>query len=261
MFECIFFEIFAFEFLGSVHNWKQKSNQNTVRKAEIKDFGVWQEAGNTENLAEPVLQRLPCQGGLQSYIRNQIAGCFTSQTEQPAFLSFLSLFCIFLFIHLPAFQSNLSLFHEKEKRTIPLIQNLRNKHLSGTHCCWLLFRWCICRADHQSNSRLQLLLCCSKCCFYKNNAYRRRVKKCKHHLCHMMDDTTRKHRKWKHDFYGFQNRSWPLPPMNRHEPESTASIGSWKETFLFFFKMQRIKAKKTFTWKNSNMKNSPRDSG
>lgn len=38
MFECIFFEIFAFEFLSSVHNWKQKSNQNTVRKAEIKDF-------------------------------------------------------------------------------------------------------------------------------------------------------------------------------------------------------------------------------
>lgn len=178
MFECIFFEIFAFEFLSSVHNWKQKSNQNTVKKAEIKDFGVWQEAGNTENLAEPVLQRLPCQGGLQSYISNQTAGCFTSQTEQPAFLSFLSLFCIFLFIHLPAFQSNLSLFHEKEKRTIPLIQNLRNKHLSGTHCCWLLFRWCICRADHQSNSRLQLLLCCSKCCFYKNNASRRRVKKC-----------------------------------------------------------------------------------
>lgn len=80
---------FAFKFLGFVHNWKQKYNQNTVRRTEIKDFGVWWEAGNTKNLAaESVLQRLPGQGGLESYISNQTAGCFTSQTEQPAFLSF-----------------------------------------------------------------------------------------------------------------------------------------------------------------------------
>lgn len=65
----------------------------------------------------------------------------------------------------------------RRKKTIPLIQNFWNKHLSGTHCCWLLFRWCICRADHQSNSRFQLLLCCSKCCFYKNNADKQMVKK------------------------------------------------------------------------------------
>lgn len=29
---------FAFKFLGSVHNWKQKYNQNTVEKAEMKRF-------------------------------------------------------------------------------------------------------------------------------------------------------------------------------------------------------------------------------
>lgn len=80
---------FAFKFLGFVHNWKQKYNQNTVRRTEIKDFGVWWEAGNTKNLAaESVLQRLPGQGGLESYIKHPAVWLLTSQTEQPAFLSF-----------------------------------------------------------------------------------------------------------------------------------------------------------------------------
>jgi len=178
---------FAFKFLGSVHNWKQKYNQNIVRKAEIKDSGAWQEAGNTENLAESVLPRLSGQGGLESYISNQIAGCFTSQTKQLAFQSFPSLFCILLFIPFPSVQNNLSIFQEKEKST-PLTQNLWNKHLTGTHCCWLVFRWCICRADHQSNSRLQLVHCCSDSCFYKKIAYKQMVKKPHQHLCQMMTE-------------------------------------------------------------------------
>lgn len=168
---------FAFKFLGFVHNWKQKYNQNTVRRTEIKDFGVWWEAGNTKNLAaESVLQRLPGQGGLESYISNQTAGCFTSQTEFHYF-AYLSLFLSLLF------KTTFPYFKERKKKNIPLIQNLWNKHLSGTHCCWLLFRWCIFREDHQSNSRLQLVHCCSDNCFSKNTAYKQMVIKETHHFC------------------------------------------------------------------------------
>lgn len=101
---------FAFKFLGFVHNWKQKYNQNTVRRTEIKDFGVWWEAGNTKNLAaESVLQRLPGQGGLESYISNQTAGCFTSQTEFHYF-AYLSLFLSLLF------KTTFPYFKERKKK-------------------------------------------------------------------------------------------------------------------------------------------------
>lgn len=98
--------------------------------------------------------------------------------------NWVSLFCIPLFIPFPSVQNNLSIFQGKEKKkNIPLIQNLWNKHLSGTHCCWLLFRWCIFREDHQSNSRLQLVHCCSDNCFSKNTAYKQMVIKETHHFC------------------------------------------------------------------------------
>lgn len=143
----------------------------------------------------------------------------------------------------------------RRKKTIPLIQNFWNKHLSGTHCCWLLFRWCICRADHQSNSRFQLLLCCSKCCFYKNNADKQMVKK--YNTTSLM---------WWHNWETQGMKMWFLwvPKLvtttatnEQVWAKKQASIGSRKETFIFSFKMQRIKAKKLFTWKNSNVENSP----
>lgn len=113
----------------------------------------------------------------------------------------------------------------RKKKTILLTQNFWNQHLSGTHCCWLLFRWCICRADHQSNSRFQLLLCVARAVFIRTMLTNKWQKNTPPPLSY--DDTIRK---WKCDFYGFQNWSWPLPPMSRYEPKSTASIGSWKET-------------------------------
>lgn len=211
----------ASKFLGFVHNWKHKYNPNIARKAEIKDLGVWQEAGNTKSLAtELVLQRLPGQGGLESYISNQTAGCFTSQTEQPAFLSFTILhtslypfpFCSKQPFHISR--------EGRKTQHIPLIQNLWTKHLSGTHCCWPSFRWCICRADHQSNSRLQLVCCCSDSCFYRNIAYKQTGEK-KITLLLSNADRTRKHRKQKH--YGFQNWSWLLSSVSPHELESLAT--------------------------------------
>lgn len=174
---------FAFKFLGFVHNWKQKYNQNTVRRTEIKDFGVWWEAGNTKNLAaESVLQRLPGQGGLESYIKHPAVWLLTSQTEQPAFLSFTILHTS-LYSFPFCSKQPFHISRKGKKKNIPLIQNLWNKHLSGTHCCWLLFRWCIFREDHQSNSRLQLVHCCSDNCFSKNTAYKQMVIKETHHFC------------------------------------------------------------------------------
>lgn len=93
------------------------------------------------------------------------------------YFAYLSLFLSLLF------KTTFPYFKERKKKNIPLIQNLWNKHLSGTHCCWLLFRWCIFREDHQSNSRLQLVHCCSDNCFSKNTAYKQMVIKETHHFC------------------------------------------------------------------------------
>lgn len=149
------------------------------------------------------LQRLPGQGGLESYISNQTAGCFTSQTVQPAFLSFTILHTSLYSFPFCSKQP----FHisRKGKKNILLIQNLWNKHLSGTHCCWLLFRWCICREDHQSNSRLQLVQCCSLSCFCKNTAYKQMVTNKKQKTPLLLNaDRIRKHRKWEH----YELRNW-----------------------------------------------------